>query len=180
MTTYGVKLTEEGMLSKTNCSVGLVMGSDSDWPYIRPAATMLERLKIRYEYGVVSAHRTHERLSLYGTQAMVRGLKSIIACAGGSAHLPGMLASMTLLPVYGVAPKKSDGAAVGSMIAMPSGKPLAYMGGGSDDPGKGNAGASNAALHVARTLALFDLDLAERLRQFDEELTNSIPYWVND
>ena len=110
----------------------------------------------------------------YASQAQVRGLRVIIACAGGSAHLPGMTASETLLPVLGVAPKKTDAAAIGSMIEMPEGIPLGYLGGGSES--YRNAGAVNAALMAARILALSDPDLAERIRAHRTKLEDDVPF----
>ena len=154
--------------------VGLIMGSPSDWEYVKPCADMLEKLKIPFEFGVVSAHRTPKRMVQYAHGARSRGLKVVIACAGGSAHLPGMTASDTLLPIFAVAPKKDDSHAVGSMTAMPAGVPLAYMGGGSG-PGN-NAGAVNAALIAARILALHDEALYERLVQYQKELAESVPF----
>ena len=150
------------------------MGSRSDWPYMQLCTDMLERLEIPFEFGVVSAHRTPERMAQYASTADARGIKVIIACAGGSAHLPGMLASETLLPTLGVAPKKTDEQAVGSMIAMPAGKPLAYMGGGSE-PGN-NAGAVNAALMAANILALHDADLRQHLKAYHDNLRDSVPF----
>ena len=154
--------------------VGVIMGSRSDWPFMKPCTDMLELLEIPFELGVVSAHRTSGRMESYGKSAANRGIKIIIACAGGSAHLPGMIASENSLPVLGVAPKKSDTDAVGSMIAMPAGIPLAYMGGGSAE--WKNAGAVNAALLAAQILALFDEGLLVRLEKYRFELTNDVPY----
>lgn len=157
-----------------NPKVGVIMGSQSDWPFMQPCADMLEKLQIPFEFGVVSAHRTPERMVQYARLAFDRGLKTVIACAGGSAHLPGMVASETLLPTLAVAPKKTDEHAVGSMIAMPTGKPLAYMGGGSG-PGK-NAGAENAALMAANILALCDGELRKRLENYHDNLRDSVPF----
>lgn len=154
--------------------VGLVMGSPSDWLSVQPCADMLEELKIPFEFGVVSAHRTPDRMVKYARTASGRGLQVLIACAGGSAHLPGMVASETLLPVLGVVPRKDDLHAVGSMIAMPAGKPLAYMGGGSG-PGK-NAGATNAALMAGSILSLNDSDLRDRLKEYHNNLRDSVPF----
>ena len=177
---FGVHLRDdfEANPPVNDSKVGLIMGSRSDWPYVIPAAWMLNSLKIPFEYGVVSAHRTPKRMHTYTSTAHLRGLRVIIACAGGSAHLPGMVASETLLPVLGVAPKKSDTDAVGSMIAMPSGKPLAYMGGGSDK--FKNAGAVNAALQAARILALSDPLLSERLHDYDSNLGADVPFTCSD
>ncbi len=150
------------------------MGSRSDWPYMEPCTRMLERLEIDFEFGIVSAHRTPKRMVDYAHTAEERGLQTIIACAGGSAHLPGMIASETLLPVLAVAPKKTDQAAIGSMIEMPEGIPLAYMGAGSEH--YRNAGAVNAALMAARFLAAQDENLRERLRTYHRNLSNTVPY----
>lgn len=171
---FGYHLGPQFGTSKALGEVGVIMGSDSDWKFMYPCTDMLEELQIPFEFGVVSAHRTPERMRLYTHTAMDRGLQVIIACAGGSAHLQGMTASETLIPVLGVAPKKTDEHAVGSMIAMPSGKPLAYMGGGSE-PGK-NAGATNAALFAACILALHDANLRDRLRKCHTDLRLSVPY----
>lgn len=159
--------------AQTTRLVGVIMGSRSDWPSMEPCTRMLEALQIPFEFGVVSAHRTPERMTHYASRAQVRGLKIIIACAGGSAHLPGMIASETLLPVLGVSPKKTDSAAIGSMIEMPEGIPLAYLGGGSE-PYR-NAGAANAALLAARILALSDTDLAERIETHRQQLERDVP-----
>ena len=159
---------------QTEALVGVIMGSRSDWPSMMSCTHMLEDLQIPFEFGVVSAHRTPGRMTDYASQAQLRGLRVIIACAGGSAHLPGMTASETLLPVLGVAPKKTDAAAIGSMIEMPEGIPLAYLGGGSE-PYR-NAGAVNAALMAARILALSDPDLAERIKSHREQLEKSVAF----
>lgn len=172
--TFGKHLHSSDTDAKSQGVVGVIMGSRSDWPYMQPCTDMLEQLEITFEYGVVSAHRTPGRMSAYAKDAEERGLKVIIACAGGSAHLPGMVASETLLPTLGVAPKKTDEHAVGSMIAMPAGKTLAYMGGGSG-PGK-NAGAVNAALQAASILALNDSELRNRLRAYHNSLRDSVPF----
>lgn len=141
--------------------VGITMGSDSDLKYMKPAGDILDEFSIPHEYRITSAHRTPEQMAKFGREAVERGLKVLIAGAGGSAHLPGMLASETRLPVLGVAIESSPdatNAAFGSMIRMPKGIPLATM-------GKNEAGAANAALEAARILALNDDELAE---QYDE------------
>jgi len=132
----------------------------------------LNSLGMPFEYGVVSAHRTPERMESYASRAEVRGLKFIIACAGGSAHLPGMVASETTLPVLGVTPMSSfqnglDG--VYSCIRMPSGVPLAFL-------GIGEAGACNAALFALRMLALIDPELHDRLTTFIATQTAGVPF----
>ncbi len=123
---FGHPLTPDFTERVSKGKVGVIMGSQSDWPFMQPCTDMLEKLRIPFEFGVVSAHRTPERMAQYARLAFQRGLSVIIACAGGSAHLPGMVASETLLPTLGVVPKKTDEHAVGSMTAMPAGKPLAY------------------------------------------------------
>ncbi len=169
---WGHHLAEDFAERADLAKVGVVMGSRSDWPFMQPCTDMLEELQISFELGVVSAHRTPERMVQYARTAAARGLEVVIACAGGSAHLPGMVASETLLPTIGVAPRKTDEHAVGSMIAMPAGKPLAYMGGGSG-PGK-SAGAVNAALMAANILALHDADLRQRLQTYHDNLRDSV------
>lgn len=171
---FGHHLEPGFEMKKALGKIGIIMGSQSDWPFMQPCADMLETLKIPFEFGVVSAHRTPERMVQYAHTAADRGLQIIIACAGGSAHLPGMVASETLLPTLGVAPKKDDVHAVGSMIAMPAGKPLAYMGGGSG-PSK-NAGATNAALMAANILALGDSEIRNRLSEYHNQLRDSVPF----
>ena len=171
---FGQPLRESFNTFPTDPAVGVIMGSRSDWPYMKPCCDMLEQMEIHFEFGVVSAHRTPKRLTEYAYSARNRGIKIIIACAGGSAHLPGMIASETILPVLGVAPKKTDAAAIGSMIEMPEGIPLAYMGGGSAE--YRNAGAVNAALLAARILALHDVALYQRLHDYQTTLTDSVPF----
>ncbi|MES1156488.1 MAG: 5-(carboxyamino)imidazole ribonucleotide mutase [Alphaproteobacteria bacterium] len=139
--------------------VGLIMGSKSDWETLRGAAALLESLGVAYEAKVVSAHRTPQRLYDYATSAKDRGLKVIIAAAGGAAHLPGMTAAMTTLPVLGV-PVRSTGLngldSLLSIVQMPKGVPVATL-------AIGEAGAANAAILAASILALSDAGLAQRL-----------------
>jgi len=142
--------------------VGIVMGSDSDLPIMKHAGDTLEKFDVPHEYGIKSAHRTPARMAQFGHEAIQRGLKVIIAGAGGSAHLQGMLASETTLPVLGVAIESSpDGLnpAFGSMVRMPEGVPLATM-------GKNKAGAVNAALEAVRILALSDPELAKNYAEW--------------
>ena len=142
--------------------VGIVMGSDSDLKVMEIAGDILKQFGIAHEYGIKSAHRTPERMMEYGRLAVSRGLKVIIAGAGGSAHLPGMLASETRLPVLGVAIESSPdptNAALGSMIRMPKGIPLATM-------GKGEAASANAGLEAVRILALLDENLGEAYDEY--------------
>jgi 5-(carboxyamino)imidazole ribonucleotide mutase len=154
----------------TEPRVGIIMGSNSDWETMRHAAEMLEALGIAHEVKIVSAHRTPKRLYDYAASAKQRGLKVIIAGAGGAAHLPGMAASMTALPVLGV-PVHS--AALGgldsllSIVQMPAGVPVGTL-------AIGKAGATNAALLAAAILATSDNELADKLETWRESQTDSV------
>ncbi len=144
--------------------VGIVMGSASDWPTMRHAAEILEQLEVPHEAQVVSAHRTPDLLRDYATSAQARGLRMIIAGAGGAAHLPGMMASWTQLPVLGVPVKSRTLQGVDSLLSivqMPGGVPVATF-------AIGDAGARNAGLYAARILALHDEALGARLDAFRE------------
>jgi 5-(carboxyamino)imidazole ribonucleotide mutase len=146
--------------------VGIVMGSDSDWTVMEGAAKALDEFEIAYEVDVLSAHRMPREMIAYGEAAAGRGLKSLIAGAGGAAHLPGMLASVTTLPVIGVPVplKYLDGMdSLMSIVQMPAGVPVATVSIG---------GARNAGLLAVRQLAAFDPDLAEKMRDFQQELNN--------
>tara|TARA_R110002072_G_scaffold122455_4_gene257011 strand:+ start:621 stop:1127 length:507 start_codon:yes stop_codon:yes gene_type:complete len=139
--------------------VGIIMGSQSDWPTMRLAAAVLGDLGVAYESKIVSAHRTPDRLYDYAKNARQRGLKIIIAGAGGAAHLPGMTAAMTPLPVFGVPIQSralSGQDSLLSIVQMPAGIPVGTL-------AIGDAGAKNAALLAAAVLALNDQGLAERL-----------------
>ena len=151
--------------------VGIIMGSQSDWPTMREAAAILDALGVPYEAKIVSAHRTPDRLWDYGKGAVARGLKVIIAGAGGAAHLPGMMASKTRVPVIGVPVQTKALAGVDSLysiVQMPKGFPVATM-------AIGSAGAVNAGLLAAGILALNDPALAARLDAWRAALTASIP-----
>jgi 5-(carboxyamino)imidazole ribonucleotide mutase len=142
--------------------VGIVMGSNSDWDTMQHAAQMLEQFGIPHEAKVLSAHRMPDDMFQYAEKAQANGLQAIIAGAGGAAHLPGMLASKTIVPVYGVpvASKYLRGEdSLFSIVQMPKGIPVATF-------AIGEAGAANAALHVIAGLALHDSDLAKRLEDF--------------
>ncbi len=144
--------------------VGVVMGSANDFGHMSATCEVLEELRIPYEKRVVSAHRTHRLMFEYGTEAAARGLKVIIAGAGGAAHLPGMLAANTILPVIGVPSPATalDGFdSMFSIVQMPRGTPVATM-------AIGRAGAVNAALLAARILASSDSDLAKRLNDWQQ------------
>ena len=148
--------------------VGIIMGSQSDWPTMKPAADILDRLGVAYESKIVSAHRTPDRLWDYGKTAVDRGLQVIIAGAGGAAHLPGMMASKTRVPVIGVpvetrALKGVD--SLYSILQMPRGFPVATMAIG---------GGMNAGLMAAGILAMQDEKLAARLDQWRADLSASI------
>ncbi len=151
--------------------VGIIMGSKSDWPVLQHAAEILDRLGVPYEAKVVSAHRTPKRLYDYATTAQGRGLKVIIAGAGGAAHLPGMAASMTILPVLGVpvattALQGQD--SLLSIVQMPGGIPVGTL-------AIGKPGAINAGILAASILALSDPALSARLAALRAEQTASVP-----
>lgn len=151
--------------------VGIIMGSQSDWPTMKLAADILDELGIAYETKIVSAHRTPDRLWAYGKSAADRGLQVIIAGAGGAAHLPGMMASKTRVPVIGVPVQTKALSGVDSLysiVQMPKGYPVATM-------AIGAAGAANAGLMAAGILALHDADLAVRLDAWRDALSASIP-----
>jgi 5-(carboxyamino)imidazole ribonucleotide mutase len=150
--------------------VGIIMGSSSDWETMRHAADTLQELGVAHESKVVSAHRTPKRLYDYAASAKERGLKVIIAGAGGAAHLPGMAASMTTLPVLGV-PVESQALkgmdSLLSIVQMPAGVPVGTL-------AIGKAGAINAALLAAAMLAGSDEQLSQRLDAWREQLTGSV------
>ncbi len=155
----------------TQPRVGIIMGSQSDWPTMREAADMLDQLGVVYEKRIVSAHRTPDRLWDYGKTAAQRGLQVIIAGAGGAAHLPGMMASKTRVPVIGVPVQTKALGGVDSLysiLQMPRGFPVATM-------AIGAAGAANAGLMAAGILALQDAALAARLDAWRDALSASIP-----
>lgn len=151
--------------------VGIIMGSQSDWPTMKHAADILDALDIPYESKIVSAHRTPDRLWDYSTSAIERGLKVIIAGAGGAAHLPGMVASKTRIPVVGVPVQTKALSGIDSLysiLQMPKGYPVATM-------AIGPAGAANAGLMAAGMLATQDPGIAARLDAWRAALSASIP-----
>ncbi len=151
--------------------VGIIMGSQSDWATMKEAAAVLDELGVGYETRIVSAHRTPDRLWDYGRSAVDRGLRVIVAGAGGAAHLPGMMASKTRLPVIGVPVQTRALNGVDSLysiVQMPKGYPVATM-------AIGAAGAANAGLMAAAILSLDDPALAQRLDAWREALSASIP-----
>ena len=158
-------------LKMSKIQVGLIMGSQSDWSTMKEAADILSELSVTYEKKIVSAHRTPDRLWKYGDSAEQRGLKVIIAGAGGAAHLPGMIASKTNLPVVGVPVATSNLNGIDSLysiLQMPRGYPVATM-------AIGAQGAKNGGLLAAQIIALSDPKLNESLRKWREALSASIP-----
>ncbi len=155
----------------TTIKVGIIMGSQSDWATMKEAAMILDDLGVAYEKRIVSAHRTPDRLYEYGRSAVARGLKVIIAGAGGAAHLPGMMASKTRVPVLGVPVQTRALSGVDSLysiVQMPRGFPVGTM-------AIGAAGAANAGLMAAAILANDDPALAARLDEWRAALSASIP-----
>ena len=154
--------------------IGIIMGSDSDLPVMKDAADFFEEMGIPYELTIVSAHRTPKRLYDYAESAAERGLSVIIAGAGGSAHLPGMTASITALPVIGVPIKTKALSGVDSLysiIQMPAGIPVATV---------AIDGAKNAAILAASIMALSDKKIAEKLSQFRETMTKTVQWKADE
>lgn len=153
-----------------NIQVGIIMGGKSDWPTMEAAAKILDHFELPYEVEVVSAHRTPDRMMEYAESAATRGLRVIIAGAGGAAHLPGMVSAKTILPVLGV-PVRSEALSgmdsLLSIVQMPGGIPTATF-------SIGTAGAKNAGLFAVAILALGDPALSARLQQFRTDLTQSV------
>jgi 5-(carboxyamino)imidazole ribonucleotide mutase len=157
--------------NKINTHVAVIMGSQSDWPTMKEATVLLTELKINFETKIISAHRTPDRLFKYGAMAFERGLKVIIAGAGGAAHLPGMVASKTIIPVIGVPVRTNALSGLDSLysiVQMPRGYPVATM-------AIGSAGAANAALMAASILALENETLRKILIDWKLTLTQSVP-----
>jgi 5-(carboxyamino)imidazole ribonucleotide mutase len=151
-------------------SVGIIMGSQSDWATLKPAAAILDELGVAHETAIVSAHRTPDRMAAYAKGAGERGLKVIIAGAGGAAHLPGMIASMTTLPVLGVPVESRALKGLDSLLSiaqMPGGVPVATF-------AIGEPGAKNAALQAAAILALSDAGLDKRLKAWRARQTKAV------
>jgi len=152
------------------CRIGIIMGSQSDWATLKHAADTLDRLEIVHESRIVSAHRTPDRLAEYAKTAAARGLRVIIAGAGGAAHLPGMCAAWTALPVLGVPVESAALSGMDSLLSivqMPAGIPVGTL-------AIGRAGAVNAALLAAAILSLGDAALAERLQAFRTAQTEAV------
>ncbi|MEQ3650540.1 5-(carboxyamino)imidazole ribonucleotide mutase [Hyphomonas sp.] len=158
------------MTDRDSPKVGIIMGSQSDWPVMRLAAEILEELGVPHETRIVSAHRTPDRLVEYAKAARGRGLKVIIAGAGGAAHLPGMTASMTPLPVLGVPVQSRALSGMDSLLSivqMPKGVPVGTL-------AIGEAGAANAGLLAASIVALQDPAVADKLDSFRQAQTDKI------
>ncbi|OIR40634.1 5-(carboxyamino)imidazole ribonucleotide mutase [Corynebacterium sp. NML140438] len=151
-----------------NARVGLIMGSDSDWDTVAPAAEVLAEFGVPFEVGVVSAHRTPEKMLAYAKQAHERGIQVIIACAGGAAHLPGMVAAATPLPVIGIprALKDLDGLdSLLSIVQMPGGVPVATVSIG---------GAKNAGLLAVRMLGAGDPELVDKMAKYQADMAAEV------
>lgn len=169
-------MTSTGDIKGTESVVGIIMGSRSDWPTMKLAGDILDALGVAFETKVISAHRTPDRLYDYAKSAKARGLKTIIAGAGGAAHLPGMAAAMTPLPVIGVpiqskALKGMD--SLLSIVQMPKGVPVATV-------AIGEAGAANAGLLAVAILAAYDDALAGRLDAWRAQQTDNVAKTVED
>ena len=148
--------------------IGIIMGSDSDLPVMSKAADILDKFEVPYEITIVSAHRTPDRMYQYAKTAEERGIKVIIAGAGGAAHLPGMVASLTHLPVIGVPVKTSSLNGLDSLLSivqMPAGIPVATV---------AINNAENAALLALSILSTFDKNIADKLKQYKEDLKNKV------
>ncbi|WP_439271493.1 5-(carboxyamino)imidazole ribonucleotide mutase [Pseudochrobactrum sp. HB0163] len=162
--------------SSTAPKVAIIMGSQSDWPTMRHAAHVLDNLGIAYDARIVSAHRTPDRMVEFAKTARDQGFQVIIAGAGGAAHLPGMVAAMTPLPVFGVPVQSkalSGQDSLLSIVQMPAGIPVGTL-------AIGNAGASNAALLAAAVLALHDKPLADRLDAYRQGQTDAVALTPKD
>lgn len=160
----------------TSPPVAIIMGSQSDWATMRLTAETLDNLNIKYEARIVSAHRTPDRLYEFSTKAREDGFKVIIAGAGGAAHLPGMIAAMTTLPVFGVPVQSralSGQDSLLSIVQMPGGVPVGTL-------AIGEAGAKNAALLAASVLSLSSAEVEQNLSRFRKEQTDSIPQFPVD
>ena len=170
MPSQGGSLETESVSETEQPLVGVVMGSDSDWPTMKKAVEVLEQFGVPHEARVVSAHRTPELLVEYSKTARERGLKVIIAGAGGAAHLPGMVAAMTILPVLGVPVQSRALSGMDSLLSivqMPKGVPVATF-------AIGEAGAGNAGLSAVSILAASDDDLAAKLEKFRDEQRDTV------
>ena len=156
--------------------VAIIMGSQSDWPTMKLAADMLDEFSVEYETRVVSAHRTPDMLQNYASTAKDRGFKVIIAGAGGAAHLPGMIASKTIIPVLGVPVKSKNLNGIDSLLSivqMPPGVPVGTL-------AIGNAGAKNAALLAASIISTSNDEIAKNLKTWRKNQTQSVKEYPSD
>lgn len=157
-------------MSKKHPKIGLIMGSQSDWPTMKLAAELLEQLRLPFEKSIVSAHRTPDDMFEYAATAQDRGLKVIIAAAGGAAHLPGMIAAKTVLPVIGVPIESKVLKGMDSLLSivqMPAGVPVATL-------AIGEAGAKNSALLAAAILGVEDETIFQRLALFRQQQSEKV------
>jgi 5-(carboxyamino)imidazole ribonucleotide mutase len=157
------------LIDENKIKVSIVMGSYSDWDTMKESANILEKFKIKYEKRIVSAHRSPEFMFEYAKQARGKGIEIIIAGAGGSAHLPGMIASLTTLPVLGVPVLSKALSGIDSLysiVQMPAGVPVGTL-------AIGSSGAINAGLLAIRILSLMDKDLENKLEEYREEIKQS-------
>lgn len=169
-TLHTLLLTGSDIMSNHHPQIAIVMGSKSDWATMQEATAILDQLQLPYHVEIVSAHRTPDKLFQFAESAVEKGYKVIIAGAGGAAHLPGMIAAKTIVPVLGVPVKSSILSGVDSLysiVQMPKGIPVGTL-------AIGPAGAANAGLLAAQILAAFEPDLARRLWQFREKQTNDV------
>ena len=169
-------MTESVVQTPTAPAIAIVMGSRSDWPTLKAGAALLDELGVGYEAKVVSAHRTPDRLTAFAKTARGRGVQVIVAGAGGAAHLPGMVASMTDLPVLGVPVQSKALSGLDSLLSivqMPAGVPVGTL-------AIGEAGAKNAAILAASIVGLSDPELAGRVAAYRAALTASVPESVED
>ena len=160
----------EKLLGKTTARVGVIMGSQSDWPTMREACAILENFGVEHERWIVSAHRTPQWMFEYAQRASDRGLQVLIAGAGGAAHLPGMVASSTSLPVLGVPIQSKALSGLDSLLSivqMPGGIPVGTL-------AIGASGAKNAALLAVRILALHDAPLSIKLQEYAQQQTQGV------
>ena len=163
------------MSNKKNILVSIIMGSQSDWEFVKPASKILKEFSIPHECKIISAHRTPDRHKNFSKDAKKRGIKVILAAAGGAAHLAGVTAALTTLPVLGI-PMNSKLSGLDSLLStvqMPGGVPVATF-------AIGNAGAKNAALFAIRILALEDINIAKKLDKYIKAMEQKVPQTPKD
>jgi len=161
--------------NKKNTLVSIIMGSQSDWEFVKPASKILKEFSITHECKIISAHRTPDRHKNFSKDAKKRGIKVILAAAGGAAHLAGVTAALTTLPVLGI-PMNSKLSGLDSLLStvqMPGGVPVATF-------AIGNAGAKNAALFAIRILALEDINIAKKLDKYIKAMEQKVPQTPKD